>query len=92
MFNVTPGDNGSHSLTCFDKFGKQVEVESRKPLDITLPVVQPDAYETEIEPLLTAALKYKDAGKIFGVFQAHAASWDYNTLDGWSADWAEGTP
>ncbi len=80
MFDVTPGDNGSHSLACFDKFGKQVEVEPRKPLDITLPVVQPDGYEAEIEPLLTAALKYKDAGKILGVFRAHAASWDYNSL------------
>src|SRR5208283_1326692 len=58
----------------------RVQVESRKPLDITAPVVQPDAYETEIEPLLTAAFEYKDPEKILALFQAHAASWDYNSL------------
>lgn len=80
MFNVASGDNGSLALTCLDKFGKRVEVESRKPLDSTIPVVEPDAYETEIQPLLAAALKSGDPEKILGLFRTRAAAWDYNTL------------
>jgi hypothetical protein len=80
MFNVAPGDNESLALTCLDKFGKRIEVESRKPMDITVPVVEPDAYETEIQPLLAAALKSRDPGKVLDLFRAHAAAWDYNTL------------
>lgn len=33
MFNVTPGYDGMRRVECFDKFGHQVKVEQRKPMD-----------------------------------------------------------
>lgn len=80
MFNVTPDGNGGKSLACYDKFGRRVETERRKPLDITLSVTKPDNYDKDVHPLFTLGAIKKDAGKLFEVFQAHAAAWDYNTL------------
>ncbi|MBI5248391.1 MAG: glutamate synthase [Desulfomonile tiedjei] len=80
MFNVTPDGNGGKSLACYDKFGRPVEVERRKPLDITLAVTKPENYEKDIQTLFADALKDKDAVKLFDSFCANAAGWDYNTL------------
>lgn len=80
IFNVTPGDNGGCSLSCYDKFGRQISVEPREPLDVTIPVVKPHSYDSQIEPLLSGALAHGDPKEIYELFRAHAAQWDYNTL------------
>ncbi len=80
MFNITPDGNGGNSLACYDKFGRQVEVERRIPLDITLAVAKPENYEKETQTLFDEALKEKNAAKLFDSFCANAGGWDYNTL------------
>jgi len=80
MFNVKPAGNGAMELTCQDKFGRPVEVEPRKPLDITAQIVTPPDAPEEIEPLLEKALKTAKPEEILELFAAHAAAWDYNTL------------
>lgn len=80
IFNVFPDGNGGRSLTCYDKFGREVSVEPREPLDVTLPVVKPPRYTSYIEPLLVEALSHDDPGRIFDLFRAHAHQWDYNEL------------
>lgn len=80
MFNVKPDGNGSHKLTCQDKFGRPVTVEARKPLDITVPMVEPGNFKKDIEPLLNAAVSSGESASLLNVFAAHARSWDYNTL------------
>lgn len=80
MFNVTPDDNGSRSLSCYDKFGREVAAEQRVPLDITLSVEKPSNYESDIKPIVAEALDGKEPQTIFTVIKEHAAAWDYNTL------------
>jgi glutamate synthase domain-containing protein 1/glutamate synthase domain-containing protein 3 len=80
MFNVEAGPNGSRKLTCQDKFGRNITVDSREPLDITAAVVKPDLDETAIRSMLNSALKSKDPQRILGLFSENAASWDYNTV------------
>ncbi len=80
MFNVAPNGNGSLGLTCNDKFGREVKVEDRKPLDITISVTEPSNFKSTIEPLITEALNGADAVAVFELFADQAASWDYNTL------------
>lgn len=80
MFNVTPDGNGSKSLACFDKFGRPVEVERRKPLDITAAVTKPENYDNETHSLFLKALNNRDTAQLFETFSANAAAWDYNTL------------
>ncbi|HMK33961.1 MAG TPA: glutamate synthase [Desulfomonilaceae bacterium] len=80
MFNVEPGAEGSRKLTCQDKFGRPITVDSREPLNITAAVVKPASEETEIRPLLNSALKTKEPDSILDLFASCAESWDYNTL------------
>jgi len=80
MFNVSPDGAGDQSLQCYDKFGREVKVESRQPLNVSVPVAKPDSYDKEIEPLLTAVLRERNPMALFGLFRERAASWDYNTL------------
>jgi glutamate synthase domain-containing protein 1/glutamate synthase domain-containing protein 3 len=80
MFNIKPDAQGALKLTCQDKFGRLVTVEDRKPLDITVPVVEPQGFKQDIAPLLKAAVLCKDPEAVFKVFVQHAQSWDYNTL------------
>ena len=80
LFNVSPDGNGSRVLNCFDKFGRQVKVESRKPFNITTPIVKLDKFDDEIRSLLAKALKEKSPAQLFLLFREYALSWDYNTL------------
>jgi glutamate synthase domain-containing protein 1/glutamate synthase domain-containing protein 3 len=80
MFNVTPDSNGSNQLSCYDKFGRKVEIERRQPMDVTLPVTKPDEFDSEIQPLLNETFSDKTGWKTFELFRDRAAQWDYNTL------------
>ncbi len=80
MFNVTPDGNGGGSLECYDKFGRQVTVEPRKPMDISIPVTRPDDYGQVIAPIVEEAVIDKDPETLFRVVREHAGEWDYNTL------------
>ncbi len=80
IFNVERCPDGSHKLTCQDKFGRIVSVEPRKPLDITAPLTKPRNDQSELRPMLNLALKTKDPMKIFEMFVEHAKYWDYNSL------------
>ena len=80
FFNLEANGNGSRKLTCLDKFGIEVKAEPRKALDVTLPLVEPGDYVTEIVPIIDEALKTVNPGNLWGVFARFAASWDYNTL------------
>jgi glutamate synthase domain-containing protein 1/glutamate synthase domain-containing protein 3 len=78
MFNVSPNGNGKE-LKCFDKFGREVKVESRRPMDITQPMTKPST-EQDLSVEISKVLKAKDPQKILGYFSEKAAGWDYNTL------------
>ncbi len=80
MFNVTPDANGGRSLACYDKFGRQVAAEPRKPLNISVPVKKPDNYKQLIEPIVAEAMNDNDPNTLFKVVSEHAREWDYNTL------------
>ncbi len=80
IFSVAPGENGAKRLECQNKFGERVTVEPRTPLDVTLPVVKPLDYDTEIKVRLDGALESKDPYKIYEFIRTHAISWDYNSL------------
>ncbi len=80
MFNVTPNDNGARSLRCYDKFGREVTVEPRKPLDVTVPVVRPKDHGPDVDAILHEALREEQPQRLFDLFDRKAASWDYNTL------------
>lgn len=80
LFNVTPAENGEYRLTCYDKFGREIKVEARLPLDNTVPVIQPQDGEKQISTELSAALEANDAHLMFQLVAHHAAQWDYNTL------------
>jgi glutamate synthase domain-containing protein 3 len=80
MFNVKPDEDGSLKLGCQDKFGRPVTVEQRKPLDITVPVLEPDNFKSDIEPLLNAAVQSKEPSAVLNLFSVHAGSWDYNAV------------
>ncbi|MFH0824516.1 MAG: glutamate synthase [Pseudomonadota bacterium] len=80
LFNVGPGSNGTRELKCYNKFGDPVTVESRTPLDISVPPVKPQGYEERIQPMLIEAVAPGDPFRIFEMFRRNAESWDYNTL------------
>ncbi|MBI4964926.1 MAG: glutamate synthase [Desulfomonile tiedjei] len=80
MFDVKPGRNGDLALTCNDKFGHAVTVETRKPLDIATPIGSPSDSRGEIEALLDQAIKTGKSSEILTLFATNAALWDYNTL------------
>ncbi|MBI5571964.1 MAG: glutamate synthase [Desulfomonile tiedjei] len=80
MFNVSPNGNGTHKLECFDKFGNQVTVAPRKPLDVTVEVIRPDNHESEIRPTLTDVLGSDEPERVFRLVSENAAGWDYNML------------
>jgi glutamate synthase domain-containing protein 1/glutamate synthase domain-containing protein 3 len=80
MFNVEPDSNGERKLTCLNKFGAEVSVEPRKPLDITQPVVKPQGYDEDLGPRLYDALSTEDGSAVFRIFEEEARNWDYNTL------------
>lgn len=79
-FNVSPDGNGGRRLSCYDKFGRQVTVDAREPLNMTVSVVKPPLYDAEIAPLLSGVLNQGDPRKIFELFRMRAAEWDYTTL------------
>jgi glutamate synthase domain-containing protein 1/glutamate synthase domain-containing protein 3 len=78
MFNVERNGKGN-DLKCFDKFGREVKVETRKPLDVTQAVTKPENADSLQVPI-AAALKAKDSSKALDFIKASAAKWDYNTL------------
>jgi glutamate synthase domain-containing protein 3 len=80
MFNVVPDGNGAHALKCFDKFGREVTVEPRKPLDVTKPATKPDRYEIDSRPAMVEALNSDDPFKLFQFVCERVSVWDYNTL------------
>ena len=80
LFNVDRDGNGSHKLTCLDKFGCEVKAEKRKPLDVRQPLVEPSNYRSQIAPILDEALKTGDPHNVWNLFAYNTASWDYNTL------------
>jgi len=80
LFNLTSNGDGTRKLACFDKFGSEVKVPERQPLDVTLPLRKPSEYDKTIAPLFAAALQSSRGGDIFDFFKTHAAAWDYNTL------------
>ena len=80
MFDVTPDGNGKRKLACFDKFGREITAEPRKPLDPTVPVVKPSTSEMEVMALPATVLQDKDPMALFQFFRDNAAAWDYNTL------------
>lgn len=80
LFNVDTDGNGSRRLTCLDKFGSEISVEQRKPLDIRQPLVEPSNYRSEIAPVLDEALATGDPQNLWDVFARFASFWDYNTL------------
>ncbi|MDQ7784327.1 MAG: glutamate synthase [Desulfomonilaceae bacterium] len=80
MFNLTPDGDGGRSLACYDKFGREVVVEPRQPLDVSIQVKRPDGYKQTIEPIVVKALNDKDPKALFDLVKEQAAEWDYNTL------------
>jgi glutamate synthase domain-containing protein 1/glutamate synthase domain-containing protein 3 len=80
MFNVTPNGEGGKALSCYDKFGREVAVEVKAPLDITLPVTKPANYQSDIEPIVNEALSDGTPETLFETLRDHARDWDYNTL------------
>jgi len=80
IFNVSPNQAGERDLSCFDKFGGQVTVEAKKPLDMSRKTVRPDNYDTELQPILSQTLGFGDPHKILDLFTIHTRQWDYNTL------------
>ncbi len=80
LFNVDPDGNGSRRLTCLDKFGSEIHVEPRKPLDVRQPLVEPRNYRAEIAPVVDEALATGDPQNLWDGFARFALSWDYNTL------------
>jgi glutamate synthase domain-containing protein 3 len=80
MFNVSPVEGEGRKLACFNKFGDPVVVESRKPLDITAPVVRPADWVGERERALNEAILSREPEALVRYFAEHAVKWDYNTL------------
>lgn len=80
MFNVTPGQNGKRELSCYNKFGDPVVVESKQPMDTTRPALKPGNYDAETKTVLKDLLKRKDGFALFDYFRTNAVSWDYNEL------------
>jgi len=80
LFNVDTDGNGSRRLTCLDKFGSEITVEPRQFLDVRRPLVEPNNYRAEIDPVLDEALKTGEPHNLWKIFERYAASWDYNTL------------
>ncbi len=80
VFNLSPAENGSRKLECFNKFGENVTVPPRKPLDITQAVVKPSDHESRISPMLTEAVGSGEPARIFRLVRDNAQDWDYNTL------------
>lgn len=80
MFNLTPDGNGGRKLNCYDKFGREIVAEPRKPMDITVEVVKPVDFDRTVRPLIQQALSDKEPMALFKFFENNAADWDYNTL------------
>ncbi len=68
------------SLKCFDKFGREVTVERRPPMDVTVPVVKPAGYDLDARPAFIQALSSGDPTKLFDLFVERVSQWDYNGL------------
>lgn len=79
MFDVTPNPAGGRTLSCRNKFGDPVTIESRKPMDITAPVVKPEDGDS-LAAAVAETVESKDSERILTMFRDKAASWDYNTL------------
>ncbi len=79
MFNLER-DGSGRKLKCYDKFGREIKVESREPMDFTMEVKKPEFNEAELDATVKRLLKSGDAQRLFELFQMNAAEWDYNTL------------
>lgn len=80
MFNVSlDSGKGDYGLRCYDKFGHEITVPKRDPMDITKTVTKPQDVK-DLSLKLDQALNQKDSNGIFQLFQELASSWDYNTL------------
>jgi glutamate synthase domain-containing protein 1/glutamate synthase domain-containing protein 3 len=80
IFNLRSDGKQGRVLSCENKFGAPVEVEARKPLDISREVVRPDATRSRAEHLVNTFAAGRDAKGFFAGFGSLAASWDYNTI------------
>jgi glutamate synthase domain-containing protein 1/glutamate synthase domain-containing protein 3 len=80
MFNVVAHDDGSRELKCFDKFGREIVVEPRPPMDVTVSVAKPELYETDTRPAFVDALNSGNPERLFEFFENRIRDWDYNAL------------
>ncbi len=78
MFNVEKTDEG-HQLRCFDKFGREVTVDKRRPLDITQIMVKPENHE-ELSERIIRIVESRKAQDVLSFLAENAAAWEYNTL------------
>ena len=78
MFNLEPNGNG-RKLKCYDKFGREINVQKREPLDITQAIIKPDD-DAVLISLIKECLETQNPKRLLEFFSKNAASWDYNKL------------
>jgi hypothetical protein len=79
MFNVNQIEKGQYELRCHDKFGDEVTVQKRQPMDVSEPIVKPDGFEN-ISYQLDVAISEGNSKKIVELFYTNGLVWDYNTI------------
>lgn len=79
MFNVNQIEKGQYELRCHDKFGDEVTVQKRQPMDVSEPIVKPDGFEN-ISYQLDVAISEGNSKKIVELFHTNGPVWDYNTI------------
>jgi glutamate synthase domain-containing protein 3 len=85
VFNVERKPEGPFELKCFDKFGVEVKVDKRKPLDPLIDVTSPDDGADELARKVDGAMSGDSGWAIFSFFRENVRNWDYNTLR-WTID------
>jgi glutamate synthase domain-containing protein 1/glutamate synthase domain-containing protein 3 len=80
MFNIAPDAGGDMKLRCYDKFGREISVPKREPLDVSVKPKISTAFEIVTRPSLDECLAVEDPVGIFELFRVHAERWTYDDL------------
>jgi len=80
IFNVTPGEDGVRTVDCFDKFGHQVKVEQRVPMNKLELDSRPRHAFHSWTPKADLALESNNAEDVYRFVKDFAEKCDYETL------------
>ncbi len=79
VFNIEKRTDGPFELRCYDKFGAEVQVEKRRPLDLSILgeiIAKPDL---KIIGLVDQALN-SGGHEVWKLFAEHAKGWGYSEI------------